>query len=132
MAHSKEIKILLVQEQPLLAGIYQLKLRAQGFLASVAADGLDALKKISEEKFDTMLLDVMLPKLSGLAVLKKIRNSRNREIASLPIIMHTNFGSRSELETVLQMGASDYIIKNNFTPSEVVEKIKKHIYVQSK
>lgn len=124
---SDKIKILLAEDEPFLSGMYQTKLKIEGFDVAAAADGEEALAKLEKEKFDVVLLDIMMPKLNGFEVLNNIRNGANKELAKIPVIILTNLGQKTDIEKGLLLGANDYIVKANFTPAEVVDKIKKHL-----
>lgn len=116
-------KILLVEDEPFLAGMYQTKLKLEGFDVDTAPDGEEALKKLKASRYDLVLLDIMMPKLNGFAVLKDMRASKGA-LADTPVIMLTNLGQKSDVEQAMSLGANDYIIKAHFTPGEVVTKIK--------
>lgn len=122
-----QIKVLLAEDEPFLSGMYQTKLKLEGFEVVTAADGEEALEKLKQEKFNILLLDIMMPKLNGFEVLKSLREDPNHDLASLPVIILTNLGQKSDIEQGLLLGANDYIVKANLTPAEVVEKIKKLI-----
>lgn len=123
MANSAK-KILLVEDEPFLSGMYQTKLKLEGFEVATAADGEEALVKLKADKYDLVLLDIMMPKLNGFAVLKDMRANKSSEVSKTPVIMLTNLGQKSDVEQAMQLGANDYIIKAHFTPGEVVTKIK--------
>ena len=125
--HDKVLKVLLVEDEPFLSGMYQTKLKLDNFNVVAAADGEEALEKIKAQEFDVVLLDIMMPKLNGFEVLKSIRSDSNKKIAATPVIILTNLGQKSDIEQGLLLGANDYIVKASFTPAEVVEKIKKII-----
>ncbi len=117
-------KVLLAEDDPFLSGMYQTKLRLEGFDVTVVMDGEEAVNKIKDNEFDIVLLDIMMPKLNGFEVLKEIRKSKSSTTAKVPVIMLTNLGQKSDVEQGLLLGANDYIVKANFTPSEVLIKIK--------
>lgn len=120
----KEKRVLLAEDDPFLSGMYQTKLSLEGFDVTVAMNGEEALAKLRENEFDIALLDIMMPKLNGFEVLKEIRKSKSQAVAKIPVIMLTNLGQKSDVEQGLLLGANDYIVKANFTPSEVLVKIK--------
>lgn len=121
---SKEkIKILLVEDDSFLLGIYAAKFELDGFKVIMAADGERAIRLALKELPDVILLDIRLPKLNGFEVLKKLKQEPTT--AKIPILLLTNLSQRNEIEQGLKMGAEDYLIKAHFMPSEVVEKIKK-------
>ena len=111
-------KILFVEDDPFLIDIYTTKLKEAGFEVKVSTNGQEALEKIKEEQFDLLLLDIVLPQIDGWAILEKIKN------ASLKIIILSNLSQKEEVEKGLKLGATKYLIKAHYTPSEVVEEIK--------
>lgn len=114
--------ILLVEDDPFLIDIYSTKLKESGFQVEVASDGEKALAKAKEKKFDLMILDIVLPQMDGWEILERIRKK-----GDLKIIILSNLGQRAEVEKGLRLGAIKYLIKAHYTPSEVVEEIKKII-----
>ena len=120
-------KVLLVEDDPFISGMYQTKLKLEGYEVDTAVDGEAALQKIEQQAYDIVLLDIMMPKLNGFEVLKEIRTGEKKGVSDTPVIMLTNLGQKSDIEQGLLLGANDYIVKANFTPTEVVEKIKKLI-----
>ncbi len=120
-------KILLVEDEPFLSGMYQTKLKMENFDVAAASDGEEGLQKFKEDSFDLVLLDIMMPKHNGFEVLKVIRKDSDQKKAAIPVIMLTNLGQKSDIEQGLLLGANDSIVKANFTPAEVVTKINKLI-----
>ncbi len=116
-------KILLVEDDSFLSNIYQTKFTKEGYQVSTVGDGESALKAVKTKKPDLILLDVLLPKLDGFAVLEKIK--QDPETASIPVILLTNLGQRDDVDRGLALGAADYLIKAHFKPSETVAKVKK-------
>jgi len=128
--------ILLVEDDPFLIDIYTTKLREESFSIEVATDGKEGLKKLREKKFDLLVLDIVLPKIDGWEILEKLKTELPKEakvkmrtkfsspIKNLKIIVLSNLGQREEVEKGLKLGATKYLIKAHYTPSEVVEAIK--------
>jgi len=115
-------KILVVEDDRFLRELISKKLRNEGFEVIEAIDGEEGFKKIKEEKPNVVLLDLILPSMDGFDVLEKVK--KDKEIASIPIVILSNLGQREEIEKGLKLGATDYLIKAHFTPGEIVEKIK--------
>jgi len=115
-------KILIVEDDPFLSEMYATKLAQENIGVELAIDGKEALKKIIEIKPDVVLLDIVLPKMDGFEVLKKIKE--DPALADIKIIALTNLGQKEEVEKGLNLGADDYIIKAHFTPTEVINKVK--------
>jgi DNA-binding response OmpR family regulator len=115
--------VLLVEDDPFLIDIYFTKLKEAGFKPEVAKDGNTALKMIKEKKPDLLLLDIVLPHIDGWEILKAL----NKEglVDHLKIVILSNLGQKSEVERGIKLGATKYLIKSDYTPSEVIEEIKK-------
>lgn len=116
--------ILLIEDDEMLASMYQERLNEEGYQVNIAGDGEEALEKASG-KPDLILLDIMLPKLNGFEVLKRLKE--NPGTRHIPVIILTNLGSKNANEDrnlALALGASDYLVKSFHLPNEVVDKIK--------
>ncbi|MBP5490959.1 MAG: response regulator transcription factor [Lachnospiraceae bacterium] len=111
-------KILVVDDEKLIVKGIKFSLEAEGFLVDCAYDGEEAVNKVSQSHFDLILLDVMLPKLSGYEVCTRVR-----EFSSVPIIMLTAKGDDMDKILGLEYGADDYITKP-FNILEVKARIK--------
>ena len=116
-------KILLVEDDPFIMDIYRTKFEKEGMEIDIVKDGEEALRKIKEEPFDLLLLDIVLPKVSGWEVLEKIRENPPKK--ALKIVVLSNLGQKREVEKALNLGAAKYLIKAHYTPLEVVEEVKK-------
>jgi DNA-binding response OmpR family regulator len=79
--------------------------------------------KLSENSFDLVILDIVLPHMDGWGILKKIKEDPKNQ--SLPVVILSNLGQKEEVEKGLNLGAIKYLIKAHYTPSQVVEEIKK-------
>lgn len=121
--------ILLVEDDPFLLDIYITKLKEVGFRVEVARDGEKALEKIKNERFDLLVLDIVLPQINGWEILRAIRYlaEKDDKLKNLKIIILSNLGQKTEVEKGFKLGVVKYLIKANYTPSEVVDEIKKTI-----
>ena len=117
--------ILIVEDDVFLADLYKTKMELEGFKVYAAYDGEKGLEMAKKNNPSIILLDLILPKLTGFQVLEKIRS--DSKIKDIPIIILTNLSQKSDVDKGIKMGANDYLIKAHFMPSEVVEKIKKLI-----
>jgi DNA-binding response OmpR family regulator len=115
-------KVLIVDDDAFLSGIYATKLELENFAVVSASDGEEGVKAALKEKPDIILMDVLMPKLDGFEALKRIK--ADPETKDIPVIMLTNLGQKEDVEKGLQEGAADYLIKAHFVPAEAVEKIK--------
>ncbi|MFA6603418.1 MAG: response regulator [Patescibacteria group bacterium] len=120
---AKKIKVLIVDDDAFLSGIYATKLELDGFAVVSARDGDEGIKAALKELPDLILLDVLMPKLDGFEVLKRLKAEETTK--NIPVIMLTNLGQKEDVEKGLQEGAADYLIKAHFVPAEAVAKIKK-------
>lgn len=115
-------KILIVEDDTFLAGIYASKFESAGFAVNLATDGEMGLKMAAKEMPDAVLLDVLLPKKDGFEVLAGIKG--NATTRPIPVILLTNLGQREDVERGLKLGAADYLIKAHFILHETVDKVK--------
>lgn len=123
MAKEGKTKILIVEDDEFLANIYQTKFEIEGFKVFVAGDGEQGLKMASSKEPKIILLDILLPKLDGFAVLEQLKKDSTTK--DIPVILLTNLGQKEDVQKGLKMGAVDYLIKAHFKPSETVDKVKK-------
>ena len=116
-------QILLIEDDPFLVEIYTTKLKKAGFQVVVAGDGDEGLRKMKEKTPDLLLLDIVLPSLNGWEILRNIK--KNPKLSNVKVVILSNLGERDEIEKGLKLGAVRYLVKAHYTPSEVVEEIKK-------
>ena len=114
--------ILLTEDDALLIRLYQKKLSIDGFDVRVAENGLEALDIVKEEKPDLILLDIMMPKMNGLEVLKKLKSKAKTK--HIPIIVLSNMSGGNDPDVALEMGAAAYLVKSDNPPDVVVAKVK--------
>ncbi len=116
-------QILLVEDDPFLIDIYATKFKEMGFDIDIARDGSQALRKILEKKIELVLLDIVLPQVDGWEILERIKQEDS--LKDLKVVILSNLGQKSEVDRAFALGATKYLIKAHYTPSEVVEEIKK-------
>lgn len=121
----KKKKIMIVEDDSFVMDIYQTKLSQEGYEVLSAENGAEAIKKLEKEIPDLVLLDIIMPYVDGLQVLRKIK--ADEKLKNIPVILLTNLSQKENINEGLGLGADDYLIKSHFTPSEVLEKIKKYI-----
>ena len=122
---SQKAKVLVVEDDTFLSGMYVAKLGLENFQVVLASDGKQGLKMVGEEKPDLVLLDIVLPKISGFEILRLMK--KDKATRDIPVILLTNLGQKKDVEKGFALGANDYLIKAHFMPSEVVDKVKKII-----
>jgi DNA-binding response OmpR family regulator len=125
VARQPEARVLVVEDDQFLRDLLTTKLDKENFAVTSAIDGPTGLDKITKQKPEVILLDIILPGIDGFEVLKRIRTNPNMQIASLPIILLSNLGQETDVERGRSLGANDYLIKSNFTIDEIIEKIRK-------
>lgn len=119
---TEQLKIVLVEDDHFLADMYATKFKTEGFNVLVGYDGEEGLRLIKEELPDIVLLDILLPKIDGFDVLRKLK--KDAKTKSIPVILLTNLGQKDDVKKGLEEGADSYLIKAHFMPSEVVQKIR--------
>jgi DNA-binding response OmpR family regulator len=118
----KKYKVLIVEDEKMLADMYATKFTMDGFEPTIAGDGAEGLEKLKADKPDIVLLDVIMPKMDGFAVLKILREDKG--LKELPVILLTNLGQDEDIKKGKELGATDYFVKANHTPAEVVNKVR--------
>lgn len=118
-------KILFAEDDPMISEIYQRKLEAAGFQVGTAATGKEVLKKAKEISYDLVLLDMVLPEMTGLEVLAELK--KEEYPSGMKIIMFSNLSEKEDQEKALALGADGYITKTQFSPSELVAEIGKRL-----
>ena len=115
-------KILLIEDDPFLSEIYVIKFKEAGFEISLAQDGSLGLQRIKEEMPDLVLLDIVMPNVDGLEVLRAMKNDATTR--DIPVVILSNLGEQEDIKRGLQLGAEFYIVKAHYTPTEVVARVK--------
>lgn len=118
-------KITIVEDEELILNLLQKKLANEGYEISVARNGEDGLKLMHEQKPDLVLLDIIMPKKGGFEVMEEMQ--KDSRLKRVPIIIISNSGQPVEIDRAQKLGAKDWLIKTDFDPQEVVDKVKKQI-----
>ncbi|OGM22803.1 hypothetical protein A2961_02150 [Candidatus Woesebacteria bacterium RIFCSPLOWO2_01_FULL_39_21] len=118
-------RILIIEDDPLLSKMYKTKFTSEGFEVETAEDGEIGLKIAMEGKPDFVILDIMMPKLSGIEFLKRLR--QNQVGADVPVIVLSNLSEKKEMEEARRLGVKEYLIKSSLTPKDIVEKVKEYL-----
>ena len=118
-------KILIVEDDDNLAGVYEVRLNSESYKIDRVSNGEDALATAIEFKPDLILLDIMMPKVSGFDVLDILKNTP--ETAHIKIIMLTAMGQDSDKKRALELGADDYLVKSQVLIVEVLDRIRKQL-----
>lgn len=116
-------KILLVEDDTFIRDIYQSELTKNGFEVTAFASGEEALQTLEQKEFDLALLDIMLPGINGIDVLKRIK--QNPKTQNLQVVMLTNLGQETVVKEGLDTGAVGYLIKASYNPDQLVQEVRK-------
>ncbi len=115
--------ILFIEDESALQKTFGEILRREGYEMISALDGETGLKLCKTKKPDLIILDLVLPKLHGFEVLKKVK--ADEEIKDIPVIVLTNLETMSDVEKAIELGATTYLVKANYSLEEVISKVKK-------
>jgi DNA-binding response OmpR family regulator len=118
-------KILLIEDEEIMVDILQKKLIMEGYEVEVARDGEEGLKMIRKLMPNLVLLDIIMPKKGGFEVMEEMQ--KDKTLAKIPVIVISNSGQPVEIDRAQRLGARDWLIKTEFDPQEVLEKVKKQI-----
>ncbi len=114
-------KIAIIEDDAVIAQMYQMKFELDGFEVEISNNGKDGLDMIEKQVPDLLLLDLKIPSLDGISVLEKLRSGKFK---NLPVILLTN-SDRAEIPIDIdKFEITNYIVKANLTPRQVVEKVK--------
>lgn len=118
-------RILLVEDDEALASVYQARLEIEGFDVKQVNNGEDALSAARDFKPELILLDAMMPKISGFDVLDILRNTS--DTANIKVIMLTALSQPKDKERAENLGVDDYLVKSQVVIGDVVERVKHHL-----
>jgi DNA-binding response OmpR family regulator len=118
-------KILLVEDEELLRDMYKEKFEQEGFEVILAMDAETGIEIARKEKPDLILLDILLPEKNGIFFLE--HQMKDKEIFSIPVVGLSNYDHPEARKKCLELGAKEYIIKTDYTPQEIVEKVKGYL-----
>ncbi len=124
MENSKP-KILFVDDDNFLRKVYQAELSEQGYEVILAQDGQEGLEKAKISDPDLIILDMIMPQKSGFEVLTELQNDSATK--NIPVIILSNLGQADDVKKGLDLGAVDYLVKDNITLATIVEKIRQYL-----
>jgi len=128
---SDKKKILLIEDEAFISDMYKIMFEKQGFLVDTASDGKEGLEKTESGDFDLILLDIMLPKMNGLEVLKEVRKE-GAKAKKTPVFLLTNLGQENVIKEALKIGAQGYLMKANLLPQQIVDEVNDFFKDKSK
>ena len=115
-------KILIVEDDNFLQGLASRKLQKDGFEVAIASNSIEAWKALEGGKIDLVLLDLLLPNVDGFEILKKMKE--NPETKDIQVIVFSNLSEEKDIKRAKDLGASEFMVKANFTLDELAEKVK--------
>ena len=115
-------KILVAEDDQFILKAMTTKLTKEGFEVKIAVDGVQVLDILKSYIPDLIILDLLMPKKDGFEVLKEVKG--DQRLKNIPIIIASNLGQENDIQQVLALGATDYLIKSEFTLESLVQKIK--------
>lgn len=122
---NQTVKILLVEDDETLVKMYALKFKEENLNLLVAKEGEAGLKQAQKELPNAILLDIMMPKMDGFAVLVELK--KGDKTKNIPVLMLSNLGQEADIAKGKALGAADYIVKSSMTPAEVVAKVRTYL-----
>lgn len=118
-------KVLIVEDDIFIRDIYARELKKGDYEITIAEDGQAGIDKATSEKFDIILLDIMLPKKTGIDVLKELRAAAD-PYKSTPVYLLTNLGQGSIIKQAVDIGAQGYLLKARYLPSQVLDSVNRY------
>ena len=114
-------KVLCIEDEHFISELYNRALTKGGYVVKVIADGNEALKEAQTDQYDIILLDLMIPNLTGIEILRNLRDKSKTPALKAKIIIITNLEQRPDVRTDIESQADGYIVKAEITPNELVE-----------
>lgn len=123
------MKVLIVEDEEVLAKVFQEKLEKAGYEVQAASDGEIALSAAASFKPNVIVLDLLLPKKNGFEVLEALK--KDQALKTIPVVVVSNLGEDNDIKRSLSLGAADYYVKSEHPINEIIEKIK-NVLLQAK
>ena len=114
-------KILLIEDEPSIRDLYSRQLTKAGYTVAVAEDGNKGLELLKADTYDLLLLDIMLPGINGLQVLREFKTQNPN--SQMKVVLLTNLGQDTVIKEGFTLGASAYLIKASYTPDQIVTEV---------
>jgi DNA-binding response OmpR family regulator len=114
-----------MEDDDMLSSMYDEALSRMGFSVGIAKTGKEGLRLVEENEPDLVILDIVMPDGDGFFVLKNIKE--NQKTKNIPVIMHTNLFSEADKEEAMRLGAEEYVVKANVTPTQLAKIVENHV-----
>ena len=119
---TKEKKILLIEDDAFISELYETVFEKEGYEIDAVRDGEEALEVVGNKHYDLILLDIMLPKLTGIEVLRRLK-SPDSGVSDIPVYLLTNLGEENVTKEAFKLGAAGYLLKAKYLPKQLVSEI---------
>ena len=119
-------KILLIEDETNIRALYAEILREDGYEVTEVAGGMDGLKIAQEKDWDLLLLDIMLPTLDGIKLLRKIKSQPALNIK--PVVVVSNLGDENVKKTCMELGVKEFLVKAEVKPDDILLTVKKYVF----
>lgn len=123
-------RILLIEDDAYIRELYEEVLKNAGYEVVTGVDGEEGLAKASDGVYDLVLLDIMLPKLTGIEVLKQFK-AQGSKLIDVPVYLLTNLGEETIAKETYKLGADGYLLKAKYLPRELIKEIDKYFVKSS-
>jgi DNA-binding response OmpR family regulator len=120
---TKVYRVLIAEDEKAMANALELKLKKTGFEAVAVFDGDSVIKAIEKEKFDIILLDLMMPKTDGFSVMQELKELKN----DTPVMVLSNLSQEEDRKRAIDLGAKDYFVKSDTPITEIVQKVASYL-----
>lgn len=117
-------EILIVEDEQILVDVLESRLTKEGYQVEIARNGEQGLEAMRKNEPDLILLDIVMPKMDGLEVLKEMKGT---PLAEIPVVVISNSGSPVQIEKAKELGVEDWIIKTEFDPQQAVNKVEQQL-----
>ena len=116
------MRVLIVEDDPLISRMYERVFKFEGFEVDMARDGEEGLEKLKRNIPKMILLDIMMPKMTGIDVLRALK--ANPTTKDIPVVVLTNLSGQADAEKAIELGAVKFIVKSKYKPNQIVKQIK--------
>lgn len=123
MSDDRQYDLLLIEDEYDLCEIYKIQLTTHNIITDYSLAGKEGLEKIQSKKYDVVLLDLMLPDMNGLEILKEIKKMDSTK--DIPVIINSNLSDQATIDEGMRLGAVSYIVKSSMTPDTLAQEVRK-------
>lgn len=120
-------RILIIEDEKYLRELYAEILEEEGYSVEQAADGEEGLQALVKGGFDLVLLDIVLPKIDGMTILKRLKTDTLPQKPNGPVIVLSNLGQDTIVADAVDLGVRGYMVKSDYTPDQIVKEVKEYL-----